>query len=427
MDANTILMLVLSGAFGGSLIVWLFSRTKAKLLEGELNVRKQEMQNLQAQMLSAKQEHDTLAKAYQAGEKEKSVLEERLHQFSDKIKDAEHNREEMKREFERLAEKVLETKSIKFDQQHRKGISDILQPLKERIESFEKKVERNTNESIERHSSLKEQIVHLSDLNNKMSKETLNLTKALKGDTKKQGNWGELILESILDKSGLEKDREYFVQEYLRDDMGKSKKPDVVIALPDNKKIIIDSKVSLTAYDSYMAAVSEEELMSAAKAHLLSVTKHIDELAGKNYEALYQLESPDFVLMFIPIDPAFALALEYKRDLYNYAYDKQIVIVTPATLLATLKTVESLWRNEKQYQNSIEIATEAGKMYDKFVGFIEDMDKLGNQLNTVQNTYDSSMKKLSTGSGNLVSRGEKMKKLGAKASKSVDVQKLNRS
>ncbi len=325
--------------------------------------------------------------------------------------------QKMSERFENLATKILEEKAEKFDQVQRKGITEILAPLKERIVTFEQKVEATNKESIERHSSLKQQIIGLTALNEKMSKEAVNLTKALKGDSKQQGNWGELILESILDKSGLQKDREYFVQKSLKDDEGKRYQPDIVICLPDGKKLIIDSKVSLTAYDQLVNAEDEDAANTARKLHTHSVKRHIENLSEKKYHDLYRIESPDFVLMFVPIDTAFSAALSGNADLYNYAFEKNIVIVTPSTLLATLKTVETMWRNENQNRYAIDIASEAGKMYDKFAAFVADLEKLGKQIDTTQMTYQESMKKLHFGRGDLISRAEKLKSLGAKANK----------
>jgi len=260
--------------------------------------------------------------------------------------------EASKSEFKNIAQKLLEEKSKTFATSQKKELNEVLNPLKERIQHFEKKVEASNKESIARHSSLKEQIVHLSDLNKQMSNEAKQLTNALKQDNKAQGNWGELILESILDKSGLEKDREYHVQNSLSTDEGKTYRPDVIIDLPDSKKIIIDSKVSLTAYNQLVNAEEAEESERNLTAHLLSLKKHIDSLAAKNYHDLYRIESPDFVMMFVPIETAFSIALQKEPGLYTYAFDKNIVIVTPSTLLATLKTVETLWRNDKQHRNA---------------------------------------------------------------------------
>ena len=331
------------------------------------------------------------------------------------------NRAKEEERFEHLATKIIEAKTEKFDHQHKEGIKEILQPLKEKLKNFEDKVEFSNKASLERHTSLREQIHMLTQLNEKITKEANNLTRALKSDTKKQGNWGELILESILDKSGLEKGREYHVQKSLIDDEGRRFQPDVIIDIPDGKKMIVDSKVSLVAYEKWINSDNEDEGMLALKMHVKSIRQHIDGLAEKNYHDLYKIESPDFVLMFVPIDTAFSSALSMDQGLYQYAFDKHIVIVTPSTLLATLKTVETMWRNDKQNRYAIDIAVEAGKMYDKFANFVSDLEKLGRQLDTTRGSFEAAMNKLSNGSGNLVRRAEKLKQLGAKTSKSLPV------
>lgn len=350
---------------------------------------------------------------------ESAIVKSDLRHLRIKYEQQSQDTEAQEEKFENIANRVLRKQSSNFNEQQTKGIKQILEPLKDRINVFEQRVERSNNESLKRHESLKEQIKFLSAKSDKISQDANNLTKALKGDFKQQGNWGELILNSILDKSGLEKDREYFVQTTRRDSNGKIQKPDVVIHLPDGKRLIIDSKVSLVAYDALVNADNESAFKSHQKAHAFAIKKHIDDLSGKNYHNLYKMESPDFVLMFIPIDTAFGVALKYNSELYNYAFDKNIVVVTPSTLLASLKTVETMWRNDKYNHNAMEIADEAGKMYDKFVGFIDDMEKIGKQLHTVQHSYQDSMKKLHTGSGNLVRKAEKIRALGAKANKRV--------
>ncbi len=319
--------------------------------------------------------------------------------------------------FENIAHRILSKQSAEMDEKQKLGMKEVLEPLKERIKTFEDKIEKTNLETVQRHESLKEQMKFLYEKSDQVSKDANNLARALKGDYKKQGNWGELILESILDKSGLVKNREYFVQVSERNEQGQLYKPDVVIHLPDAKKLIIDSKVSLVAYENMINADDDDTQKIAHRAHVLAITNHINTLSQKNYHDLYKVESPDFVLMFIPIDTAFSAALQLDPNLYTFAFDRNIVIVTSSTLLATLKTVESMWRNDKQNRYAMEIAEEAGKMYDKFVGFAEDMDKLGKQLNTAQNTYHDSMKKLTTGTGNLVNRAEYIKSLGAKTNK----------
>ncbi len=264
-------------------------------------------------------------------------------------------------------------------------------------------------------------------MNAQMSKETLNLTKALKGDSKMQGNWGELVLERVLEKSGLEKGREYIVQQSFTTAEGNRVFPDVVINLPDGKKMIVDSKVSLTAYEKYIN--EEDDILKSGylKEHINSIKRHVEQLGDKNYHDLYQMESPDFVLLFIPIEPAFALALNEDTTLYNKAFEKNIVIVTPSTLLATLRTIDSMWANQKQQENALEIARQAGALYDKFEGFVADLIKIGKKIDESKIEYSGAMNKLIEGKGNLVTSVEKLKKMGAKAKKSLPESIINRA
>ncbi|MDX1828089.1 MAG: DNA recombination protein RmuC [Lutibacter sp.] len=350
-------------------------------------------------------------------------LNEKLSTYKE---DVEKLQDKFAKDFEILASKILEDKSSKFTLQNKENLQTILNPLQEKIQNFEKKIEDTQKESIGMHASLKAQLSNLKDLNLQMSKEAINLTKALKGDSKTQGNWGELVLERVLEKSGLEKEREYFVQQSFTNEDGKRVLPDVVIHLPDNKKMVIDSKVSLTSYEQYISTEDEAEKQSFLKEHVNSLKRHIEQLSAKKYEDLYAMESPDFVLLFVPIEPAFAIALNADNQLYNKAFEKNIVIVTPTTLLATLRTIDSMWNNEKQQQNAIEIATQAGRLYDQFVNLTDDLIKVGNQLKTVQGTYDSSMKKL-TGKGNLIKKVENIKKLGVKTSKIINDKLLERA
>ncbi len=334
--------------------------------------------------------------------------------------------EQLRKDFELMASKILDEKSEKFTLQNKENIKNILNPLEEKIKTFEKKVEDTQKESISMHSALKEQLLGLKDLNQQMAKEATNLTKALKGDSKTQGNWGELVLERVLEKSGLEKDREYFVQQNFKREDGSRVMPDVVLHLPDSKKMIIDSKVSLTDYERMVNADDEERTLFL-KAHVNSIKKHVDQLSAKNYQDLYDIESPDFVLMFIPIEPAFAVAINEDNTLYNKAFEQNIVIVTPSTLLATLRTIDTMWNNEKQQQNAIEIARQAGALYDKFEGLVSDLTGVGKKIDAAKNDYSSAMNKLVDGKGNLISRVEKIKKMGAKAKKSLPENVIKRA
>ncbi|WP_297702708.1 DNA recombination protein RmuC [uncultured Eudoraea sp.] len=334
--------------------------------------------------------------------------------------------EKFTKEFENLANRILDVKSEKFTKQNKENIENILNPLKEKIKTFEDKVEKSQKENISIHSSLKEQLLNLQSQNLKITQEAENLTKALKGDSKMQGNWGELVLERVLEKSGLEKDREYSVQQSFTREDGSKVLPDVIINLPDGKKMVVDSKVSLTAYERYINA--EEEFQEKyLKEHISSIKTHVDQLSSKKYEDLYEMESPDFVLMFVPIEPAFAIAINNDNSIYNKAFEQNIVIVTPSTLLATLRTIDSMWNNEKQQRNAIEIARQAGALYDKFEGFISDLTKLGKKMDEAKIEYKGAMNKLVEGRGNIITSIEKLKKMGAKAKKSLPDKYLERA
>jgi len=335
--------------------------------------------------------------------------------------------EKFTKEFENLANKILDEKAGKFTELNKENIKSILNPLQEKILHFEKKVEDTHKESIGQHASLKEQILGLKDLNQQMSKETLNLTKALKGDSKLQGNWGELVLERVLEKSGLEKDREYFVQQSFTTEDGSRVLPDVVINLPDNKKMIVDSKVSLTHYERYVNEEDTALQQQYLKEHVNSIKRHVEQLGDKNYHDLYKIESPDFVLLFIPIEPAFAVALNEDNSLYNKAFERNVVIVTPATLLATLRTIDTMWNNEKQQKNAIEIARQAGALYDKFHNLMTDLTGVGKDMDRAKSNYSAAMNKLFEGKGNLITSVEKIKKLGAKAKKSLPEAIVNKA
>jgi len=340
--------------------------------------------------------------------------------------EVERLQEKFTKEFENLANKILEEKSNKFTEQNKKNIKDILSPLQEKIKTFEDKVEKSQKESISMHSALKEQLLNLQNQNLKITQEAENLTKALKGDSKMQGNWGELVLERVLEKSGLEKDREYSVQQSFTLDDGTRVLPDVIINLPDGKKMIVDSKVSLTDYERYVN--SEDDLQEKfLKDHINSLRKHVDQLSSKKYEDLYEMESPDFVLMFVPIEPAFAIAINHDNSIYNKAFEQNIVIVTPSTLLATLRTIDSMWNNEKQQRNAIEIARQAGALYDKFEGFVLDLTKVGKKMDEAKTEYKGAMNKLVEGRGNIITSIEKLKKMGAKAKKSIPESILKRA
>tara|TARA_B100000768_G_C11284463_1_gene381222 strand:+ start:8969 stop:10267 length:1299 start_codon:yes stop_codon:yes gene_type:complete len=372
-----------------------------------------------------------------ASQTEKEILIASKIRLETELKNSEKNiaenkeeleklQEKFTKEFENLANKILEEKSTKFTEQNKLNINNILTPLKEKIEGFEKKVTESQKESIGMHSALKEQLNNLKDLNLQMSKEAINLTKALKGDSKAQGDWGETQLEILLEKANLAKDIHFTTQGGYRDEEGRLKKPDFIINLPDNRHLIVDSKVSLTNYEAYFNEEDELQKEIHLKKHIESIRKHIKELSEKKYESLYEINTPDYVLMFVPIEPAYLLALNKNNQLYMEALDKNVVLVSTSTLLATLSTVASMWRQENQKKNVLEIANQAGRLYDQFVNLTDDLIKVGNQLKTVQGSYDSSMKKL-TGKGNLIKKVEKIKQLGAKTSKVMNKNLLDRA
>ena len=435
MNENLILILAILiftviGFFLGNYFTKLKSKSEQSTLEERLN-------QLNATIRELKQDIEKIEKEREDIRREKEFLNaeltkrnteyENLYQLNAKQEDELEKRQEaLRKDFELLATKILDEKSEKFTLQNKENIKNILNPLQEKIKTFEEKVDLTQKESISMHSALKEQLLGLKDLNQQMTKEATNLTRALKGDSKMQGNWGELVLERVLEKSGLEKDREYFVQQSFTLPNGSRVLPDVVLHLPDGKKMIIDSKVSLTDYERLVNA-DDDDKPPFLKAHVNSIRKHVDQLSEKNYQDLYDIESPDFVLMFIPIEPAFAVVVNDDNSIYNKAFEKNIVIVTPSTLLATLRTIDSMWNNEKQQQNAIEIARQAGALYDKFEGLVSDLTGVGKKIDAAKSDYSAAMNKLVDGKGNLISSVEKLKKMGAKAKKALPEAILKRA
>jgi DNA recombination protein RmuC len=384
-----------------------------KLMEGEKKDKESIRQDKDALSLQLTKKEADFDNLWQRNKEQKQEVEALQEKFT--------------KEFENLANKILEEKTVKFTEQNKENLKNILTPLQEKIQHFEKKVEDTHKESIDYHAALRQQIVGLKEMNAQMSKETLNLTKALKGDSKMQGNWGELILERVLEKSGLEKGREYEVQQSYVSEEGNRVLPDVVISLPDGKKMIVDSKVSLTAYERYINEEDDQQKSIYLKDHLSSIKRHVEQLGNKNYHDLYQMESPDFVLLFVPIESAFAIALNEDNSLYNKAFEQNIIIVTPTTLLATLRTIDSMWTNQKQQENAFEIARQAGALYDKFEGFVSYLVKIGKKMDEAKVEYGNAMGKLVEGKGNLVGSVERLRKMGAKAKKALPENILKRA
>lgn len=345
--------------------------------------------------------------------------------LQDQKKELENLNEKLALQFKNLANEIFEEKTRKFTDQNKTNLLDLLRPLGEKISDFEKKVEDTHRDTITRNSALREQLENLQRLNLQMTKEAENLTKALKGDSKTQGAWGEFILESILEKSGLERDREYTIQQSFATEEGRLR-PDIIIRLPDKRHVVVDSKVSLTAYNNFVNASTEDEKIVALKAHLISIRQHLKGLAEKNYQRISDRHL-DFIIMFIPIEPAYILAIQSEKKLYEEALEKRIVFVSPTLLIPSLQLIKNVWKQEYQNRNSQEIARHATSLYEKFAGFTNDLIDMGNQLKKTQTSYENAMSKLATGNGNLVKSAERFKTLGLKPTKSVDQRLLDRS
>ncbi|MCF6295295.1 MAG: DNA recombination protein RmuC [Flavobacteriaceae bacterium] len=429
MNDNLILILAIIisagiGGYLGMLFYKLKSESKKSALEERENLLSQNLNKTETERDELRREKEFLNTELTR----KNTEYENLKQLNLKRdEELEKRQEQLRKDFELLATKILDEKSEKFTLQNKENLKTILDPLQEKIKLFEDKVDKTHKESIDYHAALRQQILGLKELNTQMSKEAINLTNALKGDSKAQGDWGETQLEIILEKAGLSKDIHFSTQGGYRDEDGKLKKPDFIINLPDNKHLIVDSKVSLTAYEGYYNAENEDIKDENLKKHITSIRKHIKELGEKQYTDLYGINAPDYVLMFVPIEPALLIALNENNKLYLEALDKDVVLVSTSTLLATLSTVSSIWKQEDQKKNVLEIAKRAGAMYDKFEGFVQDLLKIGKSINTSKESYDSAMNKLVDGKGNLISSIEKIKKLGAKAKKALPENILNRA
>lgn len=351
---------------------------------------------------------------------ENSALKESQRSAEEKLKDMKDMKDRLALEFEGLANRIFQEKMSYLQKDNLR----LLDPFKEKLQEFQLKVTQYREDEVKEATSLKTEIAQILRLNQKLSSDAENLTRALRGDTKLQGNWGELILEKVLEASGLREGEEYVLQGrdlQLRDEAGQSSRPDVIINLPEGKHIIVDSKVSLVSYEKFVAAQSPADEAIALKEFITSLKRHITGLSDKKYHLLEKLLTPDFVLLFVPVEGAFATALQTESELFNYAWDKKIILVSPTTLMVTLRTIESIWRQEKQNKNAYEIARQAGELYDKFVGFVADMEKIKVSLGATTKHYDEAFSKLNEGRGNIVSRLEKIKELGAKASKQISL------
>lgn len=360
---------------------------------------------------------DRLAEQEGENRRLRALMEQERKHVEEQRALLESNKQRLQEEFQNLANRIFDEKSSRFTDQNRTTLSDALKPFREQLSDFRKKVDEIHLSDTRERASLRQEILHLRELNQQINQEAMNLTRALKGDKKAQGNWGEMILERVLEESGLRRGHEYETQGSFRDAEGNLLRPDVIIHLPENKDVVVDSKVSLLAYERFSAAEDDLGREQALNEHVRAVREHIRALSGKDYSALKGLRSLDFVLMFMPIESAFMAAFQHDEKLFSEAFERRIVVVTPTTLLATLRTIENIWRYERQNENAQLIAAKAGTIYDKLRGFLEDMEKLGNQLGTVHKTYDAAMNKLTQGRGNLVRQAEGFIELGVKVKK----------
>jgi len=413
------LLYLVVGILIGGVITGLFLFSKKGKLDAKADILDSELQKTETELNIEREK-------YTSSQSEISKLDTMNINLQEKLNDQKKELGELQAKFtdafKNLANEILEEKTKKFTEQNRANLDELLNPLKEKIKDFETKVEHTDEKNRLSNASLIEQIKGLKDLNKKISDDANNLTKALKGESQVQGNWGEVILERILEESGLRKGIEYEAQAKgmgLKSEEGSTSKPDFVIKLPENKHVIVDSKVSLVHYERMISSETEEQKQGYLKALNASIKSQIDDLHKKNYQDLKGLNSPDFVMLFVPIEGVFAVIMQHDNTIYQYAYDKQIVIVSPSTLLATLRTIAFIWRQENQTKNALEIARQGGALYDKFVGFITDLDDIGKNLDKSKDIYLNAVNKLSTGKGNLISRSENIKKLGAKAKKQI--------
>jgi len=347
--------------------------------------------------------------------------EEEIKFADEKLTILQSAKDELNKEFKLLANQIFDDKSKQFNYTQKEQLETLLKPFREQINNFSSQSKEQFNiESKDRHI-LKDELLRLKEMNTQLSQDAINLTNALKGENKTQGNWGEIILERILEESGLRKGMEYEIQASLKSDEGKTYRPDVIIHLPQKRDIVVDSKVSLVSYERFMSADDESLKAFALKEHLQSISRHINELSAKNYESLEGVNSLDYVLLFMPIEGAFLLALQEDGEFFKKAYEHNILVVSPSTLLVTLRTIEHIWRTQKQQDNALKIAKEVEAMYEKLVGFVDEMQRVGIHLQKAQDSYDISMSRLSSGRGNIIKRAQNIVSLGVKPKKLLSI------
>jgi len=423
------------GLFTGIIIGVLYSKTKTDKSHPSIDTSQYVSKELyQSEKIRIEKiETDNRIKQEQIGNLKADVssrdttIENLNHKIKEEGERLLKQQKQLESQFENMANKILEQKSEKFAQQNQKNIDQILKPLGVKIKSFEESIEDKYVKDQESRAGLAKQISMLQIANQKISQDAVNLTNALKGDSKVQGDWGELQLEVLLEKSGLKKEVHFRTQNSEKDEDGKEKRPDCIIDLPDDKNLIIDSKVSLTSYEQYSNAETEEERKQYLKKHIDSIKNHIRDLGIKDYPKLYSINSPDYVLMFVPIEPALITALQEDAEIFNLGLSKNIILVSTSTLMATMRTVSFIWQQENQKKNVLEIARQSGALYEKFCGFVTDLEGVGKAIDTATKKYESAYGKLYDGRGNLVTSVEKIKKLGAKTTKSISRELLDKS
>lgn len=377
----------------------------------------EEQQSLKATLERERQERQAVERTLEGTN---AYLQAQQEKYLEQKEEISQIKEKFNADFQVLANRILEEKTQKFTAYNQEQMGKLLDPLKDKIKSFEERVEKTYNQEAAERNVLKGVVEQLMQQSLEIKNEAGNLARALKGDTKKQGNWGEVVLERVLERSGLNRDQEYRMQVSLADDQGRRFQPDAIIDLPDNKQLVVDSKVSLVSYEKFVNALTDEERTIHLKQHVQSVENHVRELSVKNYHSLYGIHSPDFVLLFMPIESALSVAVMQKPELFSDAWDRKVVIVSPSTLLATLRTIAAVWKQERQNRNVLDIAREAGLLYDKFVGFLTDMEHIQSHLDKASEKHGEAMRKLTSGAGNIVRKVENLKVLGAKANKQID-------
>lgn len=426
---STIGIVVLAGTIILGIFVILLWKIKNTALVAQLNNKREQIAERDTR-IEQLEEMNREERAEVGANREEiarlnTSLSEQQKQNDEKLKLLQDAKVTLNNEFKNLATEIFEARQIQFKQQSKEQLTNVLAPLQERIKEFEKRVEQTYNDESKERFSLVKEVQNLQELNTQMAREAINLTNALKGETKTQGTWGEIVLERVLEKSGLQKGREYEIQVSVKDAEGRRFQPDVIVRLPEGKDVIIDSKVSLNAYEKYCSSEDDATRATALKAHVHSLRQHIKTLGEKDYQKVEGIRTLDFVLLFMPIEAAFSLAVQEDPEIFSDAFSRNIMIVSPSTLLATLRTIQNIWRYEQQNKNAEKIAKKAGALYDKFVGFVADLETIGSRLESAQDSYKDAVNKLTSGRGNLVRRAELIKELGAATSKSLPVKLLD--